>query len=203
MKFTPPILSFLITLGLVIPACSNETSAHQFESDVEECKANLRSIYGGLVDYQKKNGQLPSESGVRFFAELISSGYWENNAARARSLTCPGVALEKLALAADAPETWYSDLSSLSGKSSGYAGRNVNDSPLFNVPGPGTEALIACDNQHGANHDGVTNVLMSDGSILSLELETEIESGNLPEGTTQLVVGPESRLEFLQALSLD
>ncbi len=203
MKISSSLLSLSIALGLLFPACSSETSAHQFDSDVEECKANLRSIFDGLINYQVEKGQLPNESGVRFFAALISSGYWDNSAERARSLICPGVAVEKLALKGDTPENWFSDLSSLTGDSSSYAGRNVVDSPLFNVPGPGTEALIACDNQYGENHDGVTNVLMSDGSILSLELETEIENGNLPEGTTRIVVGPDSALDFLRTLTLD
>jgi len=196
-------LRYLLPLALsVLPACGGGTTAHQFSSDIEECKANLRSIFTGLDEYQREKGQLPKGSGVAFFAELISSGFWENNELNARRLTCPGVDLSQLGLAGRAPETWFEDLEAVNGESSSYAGRDNENHPLIKLHGPG-EALLACDNQHGPNHENVTNVLMSDGSILSLELETEIELGNVPEGTTELVVGPDSLLAELQVMSLD
>jgi len=196
-------LCLLLSLVLCVsPACSSETSAHQFSSDIEECKSNLRSIYTGLDGYRRERGEWPEKTGVAFLAELIASGYWENTEANARLLTCPGVDVSQLGIAGRAPETWFNDLSTVNGESSSYAGRDAVKYRLPSTAGPG-DSLVACDNQHGSNHDNVTNVLMSDGSILSLELATEIELGNVPEGTTELVIGPTSTIEELKPLSLD
>ena len=196
-------LCLLLSLVLCVsPACSSESSAHQFSSDIEECKSNLRSIYTGLDGYRRERGEWPEQTGVAFLAELISSGYWENTEANARLLTCPGVDISQLGIAGRSPETWFNDLATVNGESSSYAGRDAKKFRLSSIPGPG-DSLVACDNQHGTNHDNITNVLMSDGSILSLELASEIEFGNVPVGTTDLVIGPDSTIEELKTLSLD
>ena len=196
-------LCLLLSLVLCLsPACSSESSAHQFSSDIEECKSNLRSIFTGLNGYRREHEQWPEQTGVAFFAELISSGYWENTEANARLLTCPGVDISKLGIAGRSPESWFNDLSTVNGESSSYAGRDAKKFRLSSLSGPGG-SLMACDNSHGPNHDNVTNVLMSDGSILSLELASEIEFGNVPAGITELVVGPSSTIEELKTLSLD
>ncbi|MFT5286757.1 MAG: hypothetical protein ACI8TQ_002929 [Planctomycetota bacterium] len=199
MRFTLP----LIVLALGLTACSDSPSSHDFSSDVEECKANLQAIYGGLTVYQHERGGLPEKGGVPFFVALISSGQWENDAAHARILTCPGVSPDEIAIKGKAPETWYTDISKVDGNWSSYAARDIEKFPLEVFPGPGTEAIVACDNHHGLNHAEATNVLMADGSILSLELGTEIELGNLPEGTTNIVIGAKSLLPELQTLTLD
>ena len=199
MRFTLLVLLF----ALPFPACDDHPSGHSFSSDVEECKANLQAIYSGLTVYQHEHGQLPEKGGVAFFAELIHSGQWPNDSAHARILTCPGVATDQLALKDLAPEKWFADISKINGEWSSYAARDIEKFPLDVFPGPGTEAILACDNHHGPNHAEATNVLMSDGSILSLELKTEIELGNLPAGTTKIVVGPRAVIPELKKLSQD
>ena len=196
--------SLLAVLTLTFTGCGSEAgAAHDFSSDVEECKANLREIFAGLSDYAEAEGRAPEKSGVAFFAELISGGTWENDEAHARFLTCPGVPIETLAIAGKPPTEWFASLDGLTGDSSSYAGRDPVNHPLPGFPGPGTEALVACDNRHGANHEGITNVLLSDGSVLTLELEREKENGNVEEDAEVLVVGPDSPLPELRTLSLD
>lgn len=203
MSSSVPFRVLLGALALTLPACGGNTSAHDFSSDVEECKSNLRAIFSGLSVYRHEKGRLPEEGGVAFFADLIASGVWENDPPKARILQCPGVPLESLSVAGTPPEDWFDDLEGVDGASSSYAGRDVENHPLASFPGPGTEPIVACDNHDGTNHADVTNVLMSDGSIVSLELATEIELGNLPEGTERIVVGPDALLPELRKLSLD
>jgi hypothetical protein len=192
-----------LLLAALSPACGDDVGAHDFSSDVEHCNANLRAIYRGLVDYELEHGAAPETSGVAFFATLIAGGTWENTEENARTLTCPGVPTENLSIAGKPPKEWYASLEGLDGSASAYAGRDQANHPLASFPGPGTEALVACDNHGGANHETVTNVLLADGSVLSLELEREKEAGNVPEDAEVLVVGQESPLEELRTLSLE
>ena len=201
------IALLLLALGLLVylyaPRNSADGRAHEFDSDSTECVANLRAIYDGLLSYVEENGRPPEGSGVAFFAELVASGHWPNDEEHARRLTCPGVALSELGLAGKPANEWFASLDGLDGTSSGYAGRDQAGWPVATLPSTRTEPLVACDNATGANHADVTNVLMGDGSILSLELENEIANGNVPEGTERFVVGPDADLPELSKLSLD
>lgn len=194
--------ALLLAAALLAPSCGERVGAHEFSSDVEHCKANLREVYAGLRAYADREGHPPTGSGVAFFAELVTSGVWPRDEAHARLLTCPGVAPEELGLPAS-PADWFPSLEALGPDSSAYAGRDSERAPLPSFPGPGTEALMACDNQRGANHAGITNVLMADGSVLSLELATEQAAGRVPPGAERITVGPDSPLRELRALSAD
>lgn len=195
-----------VFLGVLLgtSACwGGESPRHAFSSDIEECKAQMLDVYQGLLDYTAAEGAPPSESGVRFFATLIASGHWKNSAENARKLTCPAVPIEGLALANLSPTDWYDSLDGLGGNHSAYAGRNQADHPLPGIPTRGDQALLACDNHLGMNHEGVTNVLFADGSIISFELENERELGNLGPDDEVLPVGPDSPIRELRTLSQD
>ena len=58
---------------------------------VTACKANMKEIYGALLIYNSKHQDLPKQSGVRFFASLITEGAWENSKSSVERLSCPGV----------------------------------------------------------------------------------------------------------------
>jgi prepilin-type processing-associated H-X9-DG protein len=201
------LLALLVVAGLCFwyfaPRHDATGDAHAFDSDSTECVANLRAIYAGLLVYIEAHGHPPEASGVRFLAELIESGTWPNDEEHARKLTCPGVPIADLALAGRRASEWFADPGALDGSSSAYAGRDQARSRLTVLPADRVEPLVACDNAHGANHADVTNVLMADGSVLSLELETEIELGNLPPDATRIPVGPDSPIAELRGLSLD
>lgn len=169
-----------------------------FGSDVEACKANLVEIHEGLLRYRERFGRAPQGSGVAFFAELIASGVWEDTPENRARLTCPGKNATPVSDGTD-----YRDLASLTGASSAYAGRNSAEFPVVKFPAGGAdlEALVACDSSK--NHDGVIDVLRSDGSILTLSLAQELERGRIPPGSIEIPVGRGSPIPELTKLSGD
>ena len=173
-----PWVVVLIGIGLIWytrrgPA---ESPFPDVPSDVHVCKENLRAIYAGLRDYRLEKDTVPAGSGRDFFLELITSGLWEDTEENRARLTCPA--------------------------SGDYAGRDTKTHPLAKFPSGGDEleTLIACDNANGLNHDGVMNLLQSDGTVVTYELADLIARGTLPPETTNIVVGPESPLVKLRVL---
>ncbi len=193
-------------LALVLLSCSRSPSgpAPQLESDVEQCIANLRAIHAGLVEYARTHDGLPQASGPRLLAALIAEGTWPNDAQHAHRLTCPGVDLQLLELGALPAEQWFTHLAEVGEQRSAYAARDLEAFPLERFPAPGIgkagrEVLAACDNHLGANHDGVTNVLLTDGSVITYELEREIQAGRLPATSDRIPIGssaPDSLAEL-------
>jgi len=169
----------------------------EMDSDVQECTDNLLAIHDGLKAYHERFGHLPEPSGVAFLAELVRSGVWENTPASVARLTCPGAHAQPVPAGTryDRPET-------LTAASSAYAGPDVEHHPLPRFPagGPELQALVACDNAHGSNHDGVSNVLYSDRSVRSFTLAQLRERGDVPETAVYLVIGPDSPLEDVRTL---
>ncbi len=170
---------------------------------VVACKRNLSGIFEGLSIYQQKYERAPNESGVRFFAVLISRGVWENDESRAKTLTCPGVDMGSLAIGDIPPEEWFSDLEVIDGSYSSYAGRDCKNYPLRKFPGSAKIAIVADDNDGGMNHRTTTNVLYSSGNVKTFEIFELREQGIIGPDEDLLVVGPESPVEELQPLSLD
>jgi hypothetical protein len=99
----------------------------------------------------------------------------------------------------------YRQVAALTGADSAYAARDTAAFPLAKFPsgGPEIEPLVACDNARGMNHAGCMNVLYSDGSVRTLSLAEEIDSGRLPEGTTTIPVGRNSPIPDLRKLSTE
>lgn len=187
-----------LAAALALAACSDGASArHDVGSDVRACTANLRAIYDGLLEYDRRFGRPPEESGVAFFAALVARRIWEDAPAARARLTCPGKGARPVPAGTD-----YARLSALTGESSAYAGRDVARAPLgaFPAGGKDLEPLVACDGALGMNHAGVLNVLYSDGSVRTVELAREIERGALPAGTESVAAGRGSPLPDLRKL---
>jgi len=175
-------------------------------ANVTACKANMGEIYKGFTLYKASFTRAPNQTGVKFFAELVSTDTLENNKAAAKKLICPGVEVGALPGLQGKTETeWFKDLSAVDGSYSSYAGRNCKDYPLRRWPPSGNEVLVADDNDHESepmNHRHTTVALMGDGSANTFELADLRAAGVLgPEEA--LVVGPESQVEELRKLSLD
>ena len=168
--------------------------------DLEQCRENLREIYRGLVELKTKTGHAPTGSGPAFLAELVTSGVFENTRKSVDRLTCPGPDAEPMAAGTD-----FKNPATLGPKSSAYAARDTAAHPLAKFPSGGAEieAIVACDDAHGMNHPGALNVLFSDGTVHTYELERLIRDGTLPAGTTTIAVGPASPLPELQKLAGD
>lgn len=169
-------------------------------SKVTACGGNLREIYKGITLYEIKYKELPSESGVRFFAQLYARKAIENTQTNAERLTCPAVDRGFLEIGQLPWQEWWTSLDAVDGTWSAYAGRDTLHHPIKRLSG--AEPLVADDNDGSLNHATTTNVLYGDGSVKALELELLREQGLLAPDE-ELVVGPESQVEELVKLSLD
>ena len=191
----PALLSLLLSLA----ACGGDGDSPmpEFSSDVEACRHQLREAYQAMVAMETESGWQPTRSGVGFFAEIISSGFWPDDDDRRSVLTCPGSNVPP------GPPMSFADIEAVTGAHSSYAGRNLFSHPLSRFPTSGSEVLMACDNSAGMNHDGVMNVLYADGSVKTFELAVEIAAGRLTETATVIPVGSNATAEDLGKLSLD
>lgn len=197
------LLAVMLIIGLLAVALTPVVTDAFDRAEVQACQANLREVYKGMLVYKDKYKRAPSESGVRFFAELISKGALENTNTNAKRLTCPGIDPGALAQKDLAPKEWWTDLDRIDGTWSAYAGRDTRSFPLRKFPGPGDEPLMSDDNDPDMNHATTTNVLYADASVQTYELETERENGNLGPDEEVLIVGPDSPIEDLRKMSLD
>ncbi|MFT7667715.1 MAG: prepilin-type N-terminal cleavage/methylation domain-containing protein [Planctomycetota bacterium] len=198
------LLAVILIIGILATFLLPKIPEAIDQARVTGCSQNLREIYKGLLAYQIKFRRLPNKenSGVRFFAILISSGTWENTPQSAEKLTCPGVDVGALEIGDLPGEEWYSDLEMIDGAYSSYAGRDTMSYPLRKLSGK--QVLVADDNDGGEmNHATTTNVLYGDGAVRGIELFTMTQEGVIDEDEEILYVGPESPLEKLQVLSLD
>ena len=171
---------------------------------VTACKANMGEIWKGMQIYKQSLDRAPSQSGAKFFAEIVAKDMLENTKATAKKMTCPGVETSALPGLQGKVETdWYKDLESIDGTYSSYAGRDCKNYPLRQFPGSGKEVLVADDNDPEMNHRHTTVALMADGSVNTWEIALLKESGVLGPDENHLIVGPDSPVEELRKLSLD
>ena len=197
-KKVVPLGVAALVLGLFWWSSGSEQSPlHEVESDVRSCKENLRAIYTGLCTYRDRVGHAPEQGGVGFIAELIASGTWEDSPESRALLTCTGPGAIPVP-----PGTDYTNIESLSPEASAYTAVDTTRQPVTKFPsgGPEQRAIVACDNATGMNHEGILNVLYSDGSVKTFSLERLITQGILEPGTQTIPVGSESPLEELRAL---
>lgn len=170
---------------------------------VTACKANMQEIQKGFLLYKTKFDRAPRGTGVKFFAELVSSGTWENDKSSAKRLTCPNVDIGYLSGIADKPEEeWFKDPAMIDGTYSSYAGRDCEHYPFKNFPPNGNEVLVADDNEgEEPNHRTATVILYGRG-VDTLEKADLVKAGLITEDEF-LKVGPNSPEKDLQKLSLD
>lgn len=198
------ILAVMLIIGILMAFLVPRIPAFFDRANVTACKANMSAIGTGLMEYKGKYKKLPSESGVGFFAALITDKVWENTEPSALKLTCPAVEHQALIGIADLPEEeWFVDRELIDGSYSAYAGRNMKEFPFRKFPGSGKEAIVADDNDPEGNHATATVVLWADLTVRELELVDLQKSGDLAEEDQFIPVGPESPIESLSKLSLD
>jgi prepilin-type N-terminal cleavage/methylation domain-containing protein/prepilin-type processing-associated H-X9-DG protein len=195
------LLAVIMIIGILatflIPMVTDAIEA----ANVTACRANLENIYKGIINYKTKYSRLPDQSGVRFFSSLYSRQAMENSKTNAERLTCPAVDKGALAIGQMEWDEWWSDLETIDGSYSAYAGRDTRNHPLRKLEG--TEPLVADDNDPVMNHKTTTNVLYGDGSVQTFELVILREKGVIDPEQEVLIVGPDSPVEDLQKLSLD
>ncbi len=194
------LLAVILIISILAVALVPMVTDAVGSSEVTACQANLSNVYKGLVLYRTKYKRLPSESGVRFFAELYDKKAMENTKTNAERLTCPAVQVGALDIGNIDWREWWTDMEAIGPNYSAYAGRDSKRYPLRKLTG--TEPLVADDNDPVMNHSTTTNVLYGDGSVQTFELELLVDEGVLVDGEV-LVVGPDSPVEDLRKLSLD
>lgn len=197
------LLAVILIIGILMAFLLPKIPEAIDQAEVTGCKANMGEINKGLIMYRSKFNRIPSESGARFLASLISSNTWENSEASAKKLTCPGVDLSAISVGDLPPTEWYADLELVDGRSTTYAGRNIKEYPLRKFPGSGKEVIASDDNDNGMNHRTATVVLWADGNVTTYEIALLQEDGTIDREEEILIVGPESPIEALQKLSLD
>lgn len=195
------LLAVILIIGILAAALLPMVNDAIAASKVTACSSNLSNIHKGIILYQTKYKRLPNESGVRFFAQLYSRKAIENTKTNAERLTCPAVDIGALSIADKSWEEWWTDLELVDGQCSAYAGRDCKNHPLRSLQG--MEPLIADDNDPQMNHPTTTNVLYSDGSVQTFEVQLLKEEGVLMEDEDTLIVGPDSPVEDLAKMSLD
>lgn len=193
------ILAVILIIGVLMAFLLPKIPEAIDNAKVTSCKRNMQTIYEGFQMYETKFQRMPKQSGVRFFAELVSLKVWEDVPKSSEKLNCPAHQhpsgpenLEK--------SQWYVDLAPLDGTWSSYAGRNCKDFPLKNWSGK--DPLVADDNDGSPNHNTATVVLYGDGSATTFELGLLEAEGKLAKDET-LLVGPQSQIPDLTKLSLD
>lgn len=196
------LLAVILILGVLaatlVPMVVDAIEA----SKVTGCQANLQEIYKGLKLYEIKYKELPTESGVRFFAQIYSRKAIENTKTNANRLTCPAVQTSYLTIGQLDWKEWWTDLERVDGSYSAYAGRDLRNHPIKRLSG--SEPLVADDNEGDVmNHPTTTNVLYGDGKVDTFEIELLREQGLIQPDEEIVRVGPESPVDDLIKLSLD
>ncbi len=198
------LLAVMLIIGILAAFLLPRIPAVFDRANVTACKANMREIGNGLIEYRAKYKKMPSEPGAGFITALITDKVWENTPGAAEKLTCPGVEVDSLVGLQGLPsDQWYSDREIIDGSFSAYAGRDMKEHPFRKYPISGKEALVADDNDPDGNHRTATVVLWGDNSVRELELVTLQKDGTLTEEETYIPVGPESPVDALTKLSID
>jgi len=197
------LLAVILIISILVATLTPMVNDAIRSARVTACSANLREIHKALGLYYMQFHTMPKDSGVKFFASVISRKAIEYTKSNAEKLTCPSVDKGFLALGALPWEEWWSDLERVDGTYSAYAGRDLKGHPLRQWPPSGNEPLIADDNEGEANHGQITNVLYGDGNVHTFVLIELQEQGKVSKDETNLVVGPSSPVEDLSKLILD
>lgn len=73
-------------------------------------------------------------------------------------------------------------------------------SPISDLPGDGSEPLIASDKDALDRHPGAVHVLHADGAVRALWLNKLKARGEDPTGTEEMLIGPDSDVAGLRKL---
>lgn len=206
------LLAVILIIGILMTFLVPRILGAVEQANVTACKANMKEIFSGMMEYKAKYGHAINNdgknginrSGVRFFGCLVREEIFESVESDVKRLTCPGVEYHPVQNDYDIEE-WFTreNWGNVTGDFSSYAGRDVNNYRLRKFPGSGTEALVADDNDDGMNHKTTTVVLWANGSVTTYELVELKDEGLIDPEETILIVGPDSPVDALQKLSLD
>jgi len=197
------LLAVMMIIGILATFLLPNIMGAFDQTRVTACRANLSTIYQGLMNYQAKYKRWPTYDGAQFFCCLIDDGVWENTEQYRKRLTCPEIEQSTLlSLEGRDPEEWYADIEDVDGGSTTYAGRSKKDMLRRKTP-KGTEVMVADDNDGGMNHNTTTLALMMDGVVREYEIVELQNKDRIDEEEEWLEVGPGSPLPELQKLSLD
>ena len=199
------LLAVILIIGILMTFLVPRILGAVEQANVTACKANMKEIFNGMMEYKTKYNRLPKHSGVRFFGSLVRDEVFEAVESDVKRLTCPGVEISFLELSNFPPEEWFTrdSFDIVDGGWSSYAGRDLDNYPLKKFPASGKEPLVADDNDGGMNHTTTTVVLWANGSVTTYELVLLKDEGIIDVEETSLTVGPDSPVEALQKLSLD
>ena len=202
------ILAVILIIGVLMTFVIPNVVSSIGQGKSTACRSNMEQIKRGFLEYESKYSKIPSQSGVGFFASLITDKVWRPTVKNTKTLTCPAVQLNFLTPGMDEipTEDWFATANreAIDGGWSSYAGRDLRRHPLRGFSGRGKTALVADDNDPEGNHDTTTNVLWDDLSVRALELIDVQREGLLDESEEVLFipVGPDSPVEGLQTRSL-
>lgn len=207
------LIAVFVIIGLLAAAVVPNVMSAIRASEETACAQNLDKVRTGFLEYQNKYKRWPKDSGVGFFAAIVSDKVWMPTVANTRRLNCPAVDLESLDPAIEEIDRaeWYAPANKeLFGPGwSSYSGRDLKRARLRGRQGSGKTALMADDNDdpmgEGGNHFTTTNVLWDDLQVRALELVEEQEKGLLSddESVTYIPVGADSPIPGLQSLTND
>ncbi len=202
------LLAVILIIGILATFLVPKIPEVIDSANVTACKANMKEIGNGLLIHRNNfNNRIPKASGAKFLASLVSREVWDPTETSTKRLTCPGVDLDFLTPSRDGIplEDWYVELDRVGSDWTSYAGRDMQRYPIRSLDGKnvGKEALVADDNDGGANHRTATVVLYGDNAVRALNIVDEREAGNATAEDEFIIVGPESWREDLKKLSLD
>lgn len=204
------LLAVIVIIGVLAGSLYPTIRSSIGGGKVAACEQNLKRIGEGLAQYHLRYESWPNDSGVPFFASLISRRIWESTPGNAKRLTCPAISWKNMApkqdLGLELKDWFRQDNSEQIGPDfSAYAGPELSRTKLRKFPASGFIALVADDNDPDGNHDTTTNILMGDLSTQGLELLELMDSGDLQndESVTFIPVGADSPIEMLQTLTID
>ena len=197
------LLAVILIIGILAAFLVPKIPEVIDKAEVTSCKANMKAIGEGMLLHQSSYDSIPKQSGVKFFASLISRKVWEPTESSTKKLTCPGIQLDSLTPDQEGIELedWYVELDRVDGGWSSYAGRDTKRFPVRKVTGK--EILVADDNDGSGNHRIQTVALYGNYEPKIFDIVLEFEAGRATEEDEFVVVGPDAWIEDLSKLSLD
>ena len=194
------LIELLVVIGILsvlMVALLPAVLEGQREADVFADKANLKWHYDQHTIYRNRKHKLPPDGGHKFVLAPWVMGVCDHTEENRDRFFTPGIAqddprwgeLSEL----DPREIWQS-FDELSQDDTHYAGRASEHYKTMRRSG--NEAIMA-----NVLPNGTVNVLMSSGSIRTLEPQDELKDFVDPDDPDYTVdVGPDSPVELLQKL---
>ena len=90
------ILAVILIIGILSTFVIPNVISAIGQGKSTACRANLEQIKRGFLEYETKYQKIPGQSGVGFFASLITDKVWQPSVKNTKTLTCPAVQLNFL-----------------------------------------------------------------------------------------------------------